>query len=150
MALQLKKIREDNRKTQEETANAIGVDPRTYQNYEGGTNEPKATQLIKLAEFFGVKLEDLFEPVSLKHIIKIDRSVTGESNGDINFTENNGENADYLRLIRKERDELGKKLEEEKQRTNALTIEIQELKKKLKNRIWGIKHEESKGKSGEH
>ncbi len=55
----LKLIRKQSKKTQRETAEYLGINIRTYQNYEGDRSEPSITQLIKLADFFMVSLDEL-------------------------------------------------------------------------------------------
>lgn len=44
---------------QKEIAAALGVPLRTYQRYERGEGEPNASMLVKMADFFGVTLDDL-------------------------------------------------------------------------------------------
>ena len=46
-------------KKQREVAEYLGINLRTYQNYEGGRSEPSIAQLIKLADFFMVSLDEL-------------------------------------------------------------------------------------------
>ena len=55
----LKTIRKQSKKTQRETAEYLGINIRTYQNYEGGQSEPNIPSLIKLADFFMVSLDEL-------------------------------------------------------------------------------------------
>ncbi len=55
----LKEIRKSSGKKQREVAEYLGVNIRTYQYYEGGHNEPSIPQLIKLADFFMVSLDEL-------------------------------------------------------------------------------------------
>ena len=45
--------------TLQKTADSLDISLRTYQNYEGGRSEPSITQLIKLADFFMVSLDEL-------------------------------------------------------------------------------------------
>ena len=55
----LKEIRKSSGKKQREVAEYLEVNIRTYQYYEGGQNEPSIAQLIKLADFFMVSLDEL-------------------------------------------------------------------------------------------
>ena len=55
----LKSIRKQSGKKQREAAEYLGINLRTYQNYEGGRSEPSIPQLIKLADFFMVSLDEL-------------------------------------------------------------------------------------------
>lgn len=55
----LKSIRKKSSKKQREVAEYLGINLRTYQNYEGGRSEPSIAQLIKLADFFMVSLDEL-------------------------------------------------------------------------------------------
>ena len=55
----LKSIRTQSKKTQRETAEYLGINIRTYQNYEGARSEPSIPQLVKLADFFMVSLDEL-------------------------------------------------------------------------------------------
>ena len=57
--IRLKEIREKSGKLQREAADAAGVQPRTYQFYESGRNEPNIAKLIALADFFDVSLDFL-------------------------------------------------------------------------------------------
>ena len=55
----LKSIRKESNKKQREAAEYLGINIRTYQNYEGGQSEPNIATLIKLADFFMVSLDEL-------------------------------------------------------------------------------------------
>lgn len=55
----LKSIRKQSKKKQREAAEYLGINIRTYQNYEGGQSEPSISYLIKLADFFMVSLDEL-------------------------------------------------------------------------------------------
>lgn len=55
----LKLVRKQSNKKQREAAEYLGINLRTYQNYEGGRSEPSIAQLIKLADFFMVSLDEL-------------------------------------------------------------------------------------------
>lgn len=55
----LKAVRKSSGKKQREVAEYLGVKIRTYQHYEGGRSEPSITQLIKMADYFMVSLDEL-------------------------------------------------------------------------------------------
>ncbi|MCI8423439.1 MAG: helix-turn-helix transcriptional regulator [Lawsonibacter sp.] len=55
----LRSIRKQSQKKQREAAEYLGINIRTYQNYEGGKSEPSIPQLIRLADFFMVSLDEL-------------------------------------------------------------------------------------------
>lgn len=55
----LKLCRENKRWKQREVADAVGVNLRTYQGYEGGRSEPKYETLVALADFFEVSVDYL-------------------------------------------------------------------------------------------
>ncbi len=48
--------------TQEELAKALGVSRQTITAIERGKYDPSLRLAFKLAKFFGVKIEDIFEP----------------------------------------------------------------------------------------
>lgn len=56
---QLRKIRMEKKKTQKQTAEALGMELRSYQFYEEGRAEPSIKKLIALADFFDVSLDYL-------------------------------------------------------------------------------------------
>jgi len=45
--------------TQKNMADLLGISDRGYRNYENGRNEPSISDLIKLADLFGVSLDVL-------------------------------------------------------------------------------------------
>lgn len=55
----LKSIRKAHKKNQHDTAVAIGVTLRTYQNWEYDHMKPSFDKLIALAKFFGMTVDDL-------------------------------------------------------------------------------------------
>ncbi len=61
LAQNLKTIRKkaEPKLTQEKVAELLGISPSSYGAYEEGRAEPKLESLVKLAELFGVLLEDL-------------------------------------------------------------------------------------------
>ena len=50
----LTEIRKQRKLTMKDVAEAIGMKPDTYRNYESGRLEPNLSTLTKLADFYGV------------------------------------------------------------------------------------------------
>ena len=61
----LKELRDEQGLTQEEVANAIGVEAGAYSNYERETRTPDVQKLTALADFYRVTIDYL---LSLIHI----------------------------------------------------------------------------------
>ena len=61
VAINLKKLRETARYTQEETAQALGITRSAYSNYESGDREVPYDILEKASDFFGCDMTTLFE-----------------------------------------------------------------------------------------
>lgn len=57
----IKKYREEKKMTQVEVAEILGVKPATISKYEAGTLEPNIESLKKLAEIFGVSVDELLK-----------------------------------------------------------------------------------------
>ena len=57
--MQIKSLRLNNRKTQEEVAQDIGITQFTLSNYENEKTEPDIATLIKLADYYNVSLDYL-------------------------------------------------------------------------------------------
>lgn len=55
----LRELRNESRETQVQTAKAIGVSPRYYQNLELGENLPGLELFFTIADHFGVSLDYL-------------------------------------------------------------------------------------------
>lgn len=55
----LKKLRESRGITQQEAAEILQINKRTYASYENNEREPNSIMLIKLAETFGVTVDYL-------------------------------------------------------------------------------------------
>lgn len=58
---QLKIIRRANKFTQQELADAIGIERSTYASYETGRNKPDVVLLSKIAKVFGVSSDYILE-----------------------------------------------------------------------------------------
>ena len=57
--MRLRQVRNEKNKTQQETADYLGIQIRSYQFYEQGKTEPNIQKLIALADFFQVTLDYL-------------------------------------------------------------------------------------------
>ena len=55
----LKNLRKDNKITQQQLASALNTTVKTISHWETGYSEPALNQVVELAEFFNVSLEDL-------------------------------------------------------------------------------------------
>lgn len=54
---QIKEIRTQNKKTQEEIGNVLGITKQQYQLYESGKREIKVNQIITLCEYYNISPE---------------------------------------------------------------------------------------------
>ncbi|WP_113885790.1 MULTISPECIES: helix-turn-helix transcriptional regulator [Cytobacillus] len=61
LGMNLKILRLKKRLRQKHVAKAIGVSRNAISNYERNSNVPKKSNLEKLAEFYGVSVEDITE-----------------------------------------------------------------------------------------
>ena len=68
-------LRKEKRLTQEAVANAVGVSRSTYADYEKGKSEPVASVLLKLANCFKVKTDDLISGLVAKPLFRQPRQV---------------------------------------------------------------------------
>lgn len=55
----IKELRKDKKMSQQALAEKIGVSQKAIDYWERGVNEPKATYIVKLADFFGVSTDFL-------------------------------------------------------------------------------------------
>lgn len=60
MKLKIKELREEVQLTQTELAKKIGTSQRNVSNWETGTSEPDLETIGKLADIFGVSIDELF------------------------------------------------------------------------------------------
>lgn len=60
MIIKIKELREEFQLTQKELADKIGNVQRNISNWENNTSEPDCETLVKLADVFGVTLDELF------------------------------------------------------------------------------------------
>lgn len=79
----LKRLRENNTKyLQKDMADLLGIKPNTYSTWESGESDVKSEYIPKIAELFGVKIQDLFETKSTK--IQINQINKGNKDNSIN------------------------------------------------------------------
>ena len=57
--MNLKELRKENKKTQEEISQLLNVTPQSYSRYELEVSEPSIEALIKLADYYDVSLDYL-------------------------------------------------------------------------------------------
>lgn len=57
--MKLKYYRKSKHLSQQQVADSIGINQKTYSNYENGQSEPSIANLIKLAKLFGVSVDTL-------------------------------------------------------------------------------------------
>ena len=62
----LDSIRRANRITQEDMAELINVDVRTYQNKEKGVTQFKQNEMFVIAQFFNKKIDEIFLPTNFE------------------------------------------------------------------------------------
>lgn len=60
MLIRIKELREEFQLTQKELADKIGNVQRNISNWENGTSEPDCETLVRLADVYGVTLDELF------------------------------------------------------------------------------------------
>ncbi len=73
MILKIKELREEFQITQKELADKIGNVQRNVSNWENGTSEPDCETLLRLADIFGVTLDELFGR-NESEILKLDNA----------------------------------------------------------------------------
>ncbi|HDR8152841.1 transcriptional regulator [Bacillus cereus] len=72
-------LRMYNRLTQQDMAELIGVDKRTYVNKEYGVTQFKANEMFLIAQRFGKGIEEIFLPTNfMKHeVYEVDGEIDG-------------------------------------------------------------------------
>ena len=70
MRLLIKEMREEFAITQTELANKIGTLQRNVSNWENGVSEPDLDTIVKLADLFGVTLDELFGREAINEVNK--------------------------------------------------------------------------------
>lgn len=61
IAKKLKELREQKNLSKKQLTDKIDINYSTYNNYEAGTREPGAEQLVSLAKFHGVSVDYLLD-----------------------------------------------------------------------------------------
>ena len=71
----IKKLRMDRKITQEEVAEYLGISFQAVSKWEAGTTMPDITLLPKIADFFGVRIDDLFSVDHEDELNRIEESL---------------------------------------------------------------------------
>ncbi|MBX2949287.1 MAG: helix-turn-helix transcriptional regulator [Crocinitomicaceae bacterium] len=81
----IKRIRTKSTKySQQDMADFLGVDRNTYANWERGENDIKSEFIPKLAELFGVNIEDLFSSDKSTNVSITQQHNEGKDNSILN------------------------------------------------------------------
>ena len=78
----LKKIRSRNNVSQQEVADFLNIDRKTYVSWETGETDIKSSYIPRLAEFLHVEIKDLFREKSAD--IVINQHNTDNKDGSVN------------------------------------------------------------------
>lgn len=78
---QLKQIRKANKFTQQDLADAVGIERSTYASYETGRNKPDVILLKRIANVFGVSSDFILEIDTSKKFNMSDANVSYKKNG---------------------------------------------------------------------
>lgn len=81
LSTNLRKLRTKQDKSQQEIADLLNVDRRTYVNWENGSTNVKSDYIPKLAEMFNVDINELFQGSKMK--IEIIQKENEESDNSI-------------------------------------------------------------------
>ncbi len=65
MKVTIKALRVNADLSQQEAATALGITPRTLQNWESNITAPTAQQLVRICNVYGCTLNDIFLPSKL-------------------------------------------------------------------------------------
>ena len=57
----LKELRKDKKSTQKQVAEVLGLNERTYRQYEAGEVDPPSSKTVKLAEYFNVSTDYILD-----------------------------------------------------------------------------------------
>lgn len=71
-SVELRRLRRENKLTQKEVADILGISQQQENRFELGENEPKIEYLVKLADYFGCTIDYLVGRESEDGIIVID------------------------------------------------------------------------------
>ncbi|GAA4153247.1 hypothetical protein GCM10022217_08770 [Chryseobacterium ginsenosidimutans] len=77
----LKKLRSKTKYSQQDIADMLNIDRLTYINWENETTEVKSGYIPKLADIFGVKIQDLFDGEQSIQINNFENSDTSNAAG---------------------------------------------------------------------
>ena len=75
MKLKIKELREELHLTQKELAEKINNVQRNVSNWENGASEPDIETIVKLADLFGVSIDELFGRETHTHSSSIEQSI---------------------------------------------------------------------------
>ncbi len=75
MKLKIKEFREELRLTQKELAEKLNNVQRNVSNWESGASEPDCETIMKLAEIFGVSIDELFGKETYTHSSGIENNI---------------------------------------------------------------------------
>lgn len=78
---QLKQIRKANKFTQQDLADAVGIERSTYASYETGRNKPDVILLKRIANVFGVSSDFILEIDTTQKLNLSDLSVAYKKKG---------------------------------------------------------------------
>lgn len=83
----IKKLREIEKKTQEDLAKFLGVAPQTIYKYEKEINEPDLNTTSKIAEYFNVSVDYLLGRTDIEQIDKklLDNNIAIAANSKIDL-----------------------------------------------------------------
>jgi transcriptional regulator with XRE-family HTH domain len=101
----LRVIRSKKNISQQEVADFLGVDRKTYMNWEMSVSAVKSSYIPKLAEFFDIEINDLFQEKSVDIIINQQNSDNKDTsiNNSIVLLLNDKEAVDQLMEVMKKR-----------------------------------------------
>ncbi len=78
----LRKFRTKSNKSQQEIADLLGIERRTYMNWENEQNDIKSEYIPKLADIFEVEIKDLFD--NAKTNIEIKQEIKENHDNSVN------------------------------------------------------------------
>ncbi len=79
VGVNIKKLRNKTKYSQQNIADMLGVDKNTYANWESEANDIKSEHLPKLAEIFEVEIQDLFKTKVSKVEINFNKQINTDS-----------------------------------------------------------------------
>jgi transcriptional regulator with XRE-family HTH domain len=105
VGINIRKLRNKTKYSQQNIADMLNVDKNTYANWESETNDIKSEHLPKLAEIFDVRIQDLFDKTIAQIEINFNKQINNDStvNNSVVFVMPDKESVDKLVDILKER-----------------------------------------------